>query len=303
MKTVFEKSKLFIYRNARPIELARWKYHFENGSKENVLKALSFYQNNDGGFAHALEADSFNPNSSPIQTWNACEIINELDINDNKNSIIQGILKYLASGKDFIQNKWLNTVPTNNDYPHASWWHCNNSTGAPSCNPTANLAGFIIKYAEKSSSLYRLGCSIAKESFDSLMSKDLLQDMHEVSCYIKLYEYIKEDIDTNLFDINKLEVRLQENVKSIITTDTDKWETSYICKPSQFFSSKNSIFYENNKEIADYECDFILKTHLEDGSYPVVWNWGNDYKEFEISKNWWKSYIVITNMLYLKGLL
>ena len=46
MKT-FEKARDFIYRNARPLDLARWQYHFENGSKEAVLKALSYYQNAD----------------------------------------------------------------------------------------------------------------------------------------------------------------------------------------------------------------------------------------------------------------
>ena len=54
----FELSTKWIYRNARPIDLARWKYHFENGSKANVLQSLSAYQNEDGGFGHALEADA-----------------------------------------------------------------------------------------------------------------------------------------------------------------------------------------------------------------------------------------------------
>ena len=52
----FEKARRFMYRSARPVELARWQYHFEQGSKENVLKALAAYQNEDGGFGHGLEA-------------------------------------------------------------------------------------------------------------------------------------------------------------------------------------------------------------------------------------------------------
>lgn len=53
----FERSKEFIYRNARPLDFFRWKYHFETGSKEDVIDALVAYQNADGGFAYALEAD------------------------------------------------------------------------------------------------------------------------------------------------------------------------------------------------------------------------------------------------------
>ena len=78
----FKKAKEFIYRNARPLDLARWQYHFENGSREPVLKALSYYQNEDGGFGHALEADAWNPNSSPIQTWCAIEILREINFSD-----------------------------------------------------------------------------------------------------------------------------------------------------------------------------------------------------------------------------
>ena len=42
MKTVFEKAREFMYRNARPLDLARFQYHFENGSKDAVVNALSY---------------------------------------------------------------------------------------------------------------------------------------------------------------------------------------------------------------------------------------------------------------------
>lgn len=44
----FESARSFVYRNARPLDLALWQYHFENHDKENVLKVLSFYQKDDG---------------------------------------------------------------------------------------------------------------------------------------------------------------------------------------------------------------------------------------------------------------
>lgn len=62
--TVFEKSQKFIYRNARPLELALWKYHFEKGNKSDVLNILSAYQNEDGGFAYGIEPDNWNVNST-----------------------------------------------------------------------------------------------------------------------------------------------------------------------------------------------------------------------------------------------
>jgi hypothetical protein len=99
--TTYERARAFIYRNARPLDIARWQYHFENGSKEAVLTALSAYQNGDGGFGHALEPDAWNPNSAPIQTWSATEILREIDFTDSAYPIIQGILRYLETTSDF----------------------------------------------------------------------------------------------------------------------------------------------------------------------------------------------------------
>ena len=39
----YQEIKSWVYRNARQIELSIWRYHFENGSKEDVLTSLSFY--------------------------------------------------------------------------------------------------------------------------------------------------------------------------------------------------------------------------------------------------------------------
>jgi hypothetical protein len=56
--TTYDRARAFIYRNARPLDIARFQYHFENGSKDAVLTALAAYQNEDGGFGHALGPDS-----------------------------------------------------------------------------------------------------------------------------------------------------------------------------------------------------------------------------------------------------
>lgn len=299
----YEKAREFIYRNARPLDLARWQYHFENGSKEAVMNALSCYQNDDGGFGHALEPDAWNPNSSPIQTWCATEILREMDITDKSHPLINGILNYLASGRDFEGNFWYNTVKSNNDYPHAPWWHTeSDSTCHNDYNPTACFAGFIIKFADKENDLYKLGCRIAKEAFDAYITRGLLNDMHTVLCYIRMMEYIEESNQTGIIDLSALKSKLIEQVKNSITRNIEEWETSYVCKPSQFFNSSNSLFYDDNKKIAKYECEYIHKTQQEDGSWNIPWGW-NDYpNEWAIAKNWWKGNGILVNMLYLKGM-
>ncbi|NCB28003.1 MAG: hypothetical protein EOM62_21505 [Bacteroidia bacterium] len=89
-----------------------------------MLTALSAYQNEDGGLGWALEADSWNPNTSPMQTYTATEILDETAFTDAQHPIIQGILSYLESGSSFNGSFWYKPLPSNNDHPHAPWWSC-----------------------------------------------------------------------------------------------------------------------------------------------------------------------------------
>ncbi len=297
----FEKARKFMYRSARPIELARWQYHFENGSRENVMKALAVFQNEDGGFGHGLEADSMNPNSSPITTWNACMILKEIDWQEKEHPIVQGILHYLESGKDFSveHQQWMNTIPSNNDYPHAIWWGFKDKSDYK-YNPTAMLAGFILKFAEKGSPLYDKGLRIAKEAVSWFMEKVPQVDRHETACFVTLYEYMQET-NIDFADRTALENALKTQVNANITRDTEKWQAEYVDKPSAFFIVPGSMFYEDNKEIAAFECEFIQKTQLDDGSFQVNWQWWNDYKEFEAAKMIWKGVITLENMRYIRA--
>jgi len=299
---LFEIVKRWMYRNARPLDLARWKYHFENGSKNDVLNALAAYQNPDGGFAYALEADNWNPNSSPIQTWYATEIIYELEIIDKENEIVSGILSYLDSRKDFKEGFWYAEVSTNNDYPHAPWWsYEENATEEWGYNPTICLVGFILYFADKQSKIYQLATEIAKKAIHTFLHNERVEDMHELLCFIRFYEYCEKAGITHIFDADKMMNCLKQKVKSAIGEDKSGWKDSYMCKPSRFMITPESIFYKDNKKLSDYEISFIIETMNLDGTWDITWNW-NDYpEEWALSKNWWKANQALTNLRYLKS--
>ena len=299
----FERAGKFIYRNARPLDFARWQYHFENGSRDAVLKALAAYQNEDGGFGHALEADCFNPGSSPLQTWVATEILREVRLTDRSNVIVKNILRYLESGADFdaSKNQWLNTIPSNNDYPGAVWWKYDPEKGSSfAYNPTACLAGFLVKYAEAGSSLHQKGCEIARQAAEWFLAEEPFEEMHVTGCFIRLYGYCAE-AGVRLFDMGELLKKLKEQVNVNICRDTEKWKTDYCAFPSQFIASKNSPFYPGNEETVAAECRHIKESQLPDGSFTVPWKWYTEDKEYELAANWWKSDIIIKKMLYLKA--
>ena len=297
----YTAAKKFILKNSRPLDIARWNYLFEDGSKEDVIKVLKTYQNDDGGFANALEPDCWNINSTPLQTWVATQIIKEINLEDKTHPIIKGILDYLSSKDEFDGHRWhgLNTVVTNDDYPHAPWWSYKQKQEL-TYNPTASIIGFILKYAEKDTAIYRSACELSKEAYNYFKKNFPLESMHESACFVELYHYMEECSIFNLFDMEEFKKLLQKQIKQVITYDTKIWSTDYICKPSLFINSKSSDFYLENKDICDFEYEFILKTQNEDGSWGVTWDW-NDYPEqWAISKNWWQSDIIIKNIKYIR---
>ncbi|MBP3567940.1 MAG: hypothetical protein J6K04_02130 [Lachnospiraceae bacterium] len=300
---LYKKSREFIYRNARPLALAMWKYHFENGSKEAVLEALSFYQNEDGGFGHAIEADFWNPNSTPIGTWRATVYLASIGGIEKSHPMVQGILNYLDSGDGFDEKsgQWLFTVPSNNNYPHAIWWENDGKEQAFSPNPTAALAGFILAYADKDSSVYQKGCEAAVHCYQHMIEKFPITDMNSVPCYISLYQYCIQGGVTELFDMEKFKDCLLAMVNGAICHETDKWGKEYVALPSNFIDGPNSLFYAGNEELVKAECAQIKEQQLEDGSFTVPWQWWTEYKEFEVAKVWWKAEMIMEKLLCLRN--
>lgn len=293
---MFEKARRFVYQNARPLDLARWQFHFENGSREAVLTALAAYQNPDGGFGCALEPDNWNPDSNPIATWTATRLLREIKFTDGAHPIMVGILKYLASGKDFLDGKWCNTVPGSNAHPHAIWWACDSAEGLPCDNPSASLFGFALRFGERESSLYEAACRYAENLIRNFPED---AEMHTLNNYIDFLAYCEE---TALFDLSDFRRRLYDLIRAQVCPEPEKWYTEYVSKPSFFFDRTPRLFEIIPGELCRQDARLIKQHQNPDGSWPITWKWWTDYPEFEVSANWWRSAMIITNLLYLKFL-
>ncbi|MCM1307971.1 MAG: hypothetical protein NC223_05165 [Butyrivibrio sp.] len=300
MSKTYELSRKFIYRNARPLDLARFRYHFEGGSAESVLDALAAYQNEDGGFANGLEPDNWSPYSSPIQVWRATEILREIAWRDAGHPLVSGILDYLESGADVGKHGlWRNTTAPTDNYPHAVWWSYDEN-GDTGYNPTAALAGFILKYADRESALYRKGLELAHRAFDWLAANAPLDERHVLCCFIRLYEYLDGSSAAAEFDMSLFKKMLTEQICGAICGDVSKWGREYVAVPSTFIETKNSLGYEENKELVKKECELVLLTQEADGGRAVPFCWCTDYKEQEIAYNRWRSDIVIQSERFLR---
>jgi hypothetical protein len=289
-----------MYRNARPVDLARWKYHFENGPAADVVEALCAYQNEDGGIGHAMEADSWNPNSTPLQCSTAVSVLTEIGCRDRDNPLVSGILRYLDSEADFVDGRWLNTVASNNDFPRAPWWSFDSSgSSRDEYNPTAILVGFVLEFAEKESGLYRKGLSIAQELAEQLRSAPTTDD-HQLMCVVELLQAMGRTQLQDQFCLPPLFEIVRNQISELCRRNEGKWD-GYCFRPSWFIKSPDNPFFEGNETILNEEFDYLLANRNPDGVWNIPWTWEDYDKEFAISENWWKAEGVIKNTLVLRA--
>ena len=299
-----EEIKKWVYRNARPLELAIWQYEFENGSKEAVLSSLSNYQNDDGGFGNSLEPDLWNPNSSPYTTFYAIEIIKKLNFTDTKHPIMQGIFRFIESRLHSNENGWLFSIPSNDQYPHAPWWTYNkNANEYESIGVTAGICCFILTFASKESKIYGDALSITDKLIAWLSMTGNKGDMG-VGGYCELIETLPQLGLSNRYDMDSIINTVKKLVDQAMEHDVAKW-AFYGKTPASFIKSPDSFLYKENEELMQIELDYIIEKRQENGVWNITWSWFDHNeiyaKEFAISENWWKSVIAIDKLKLLRN--
>jgi len=305
----YQKARTFVYRNARPLDIARWQYHFEGGSREAVLVALAAYQNEDGGFGHALEPDLWSPDSSPFVTSSAIGELREIGFRDTRHPIVQGILRYLDSGSYRCETGWFLKLPSNNDHPHAPWWTYEKmdaearDAGVYESNPTATviLAGFALRTAARDSALFAFALQAAMKAIETLPPA-VEVERHLLGSYCRLLEDATAATLHDTLPLAAFSDALKAAVANAIEPDTSKWYVEYVATPVWYFNSRESPYYLDNKELAEYECKAIAETQLPDGAWPTPWGWTDYPEQWAVAKNWWRSHLAVSNMLYLQGM-
>lgn len=299
----FSQIRTWVYRNAREIDLNVWKFHFENGKKEDVVSALSHYQNEDGGFGNALEPDNWNPASTPYVTLYALGLLQRIGMTDTSHPIYKGIFEYLSSEKDLTDYGWRFNVPENNNYPRAPWWnYSEDANKTESIGPTCGLCAFILQNMDKTSSVYKKAETLAKQALDNLLTAKNFGDMG-IGGYIGLIDALPT-LNIGDYDMPALYSKINELVNASIERDVNKWQY-YGVLPSTYIHSPQSPFYPANKEIVDQEINYLLETLPENGVWNISWTWFDNMesygKEFIISENWWKSITAIEKLCFLKN--
>ncbi|MGG0720216.1 hypothetical protein ABE096_21935 [Robertmurraya massiliosenegalensis] len=303
-KETFEKSGAWIKRNARPLEAARWEYHFEGGSKESVIKSLSAFQNDDGGFGHGIEPDFWSPHSSPMATWAAGQILMEIDA-DKDGVIVKSMIDYLVNTNQRETGMWFATLPETNSFPHAPWWHWTEGVQENwMFNPGAELAGFLIHWSSEKSEASQIGWSAIEKAINRLMNADKM-DKHEINNYQKLLKVLNshEAMFTRKHPFSLVEVsnKISALVNQCVEKNVSEWATGYKPLPLDFIHSAEDPLCGEFGDLMGNNLNFYIETLSEEGTWDVSWEWGSYPEEFAIARRHWKGILTVDRYKKLKA--
>lgn len=292
-KENFSKAKEYIKKNARGLEATIYKYHFEQGSKENILQQLITYQNKDGGFGHGIEPDFTLSSSSPMATTIAFQILSQLKV-DSKHEIVQQGIKYFLNTYVKVKQGWISIPKEVNDNPHAPWWHFNEEFGETGFNPvwgnpTAEIIGYLNEYSELVEKEFIE--DLTDRAVNKLLSYPDQIEMHEALCFYRLSQRVPDSIKEMIIE------KINKSLPNVIGRTPKEWE-NYSATPLTFIDSPNSSFLKVvDQDLLEMNLDYVIQQQQDDGSWTPNWNWGGHYEESWLkAKEQWKG-ILTLNML------
>ena len=252
---ILELAETFIRNNARLLERQLFSFLFRGGARQNVITALSAYQNEDGGFGNALEPDKRTPSSQPIDQEFALRILDDVGFDF---AIAERVCDFLTSimtdegGVPFV-------LPSVRDAPRAEWWNTEDNPPA-SINPTASIAGLLHKHNVHHE-------WVEKATDYSFRKIEELQNGsdHDLLCAALFLEHVPDQQRAK-----KLFQRIGEQIKA--HTDFDPYSPGYTFRPLTWAPAPDSLcrsLFEDGQ--IDTHLKALASYQQSDGGWQISW--------------------------------
>jgi len=285
---VLEKARAFIYQNARLLDRQRFAYWFEGGSKENVLQALAAYQNQDGGFGHALEPDMRCPQSQPVPTEHALIMVDELEAYDTE--LLDGIIRYLK-GITLPEGGFPLAFRSLLAYPHAPWWIIERDDVANS-NPTGHILGLLMKHPRWAEWEQEEWIQRSIRFIWEAMEKPEPGEYHEGVQWVSFLEHAPVTPQTSLAK-EKLNAWLAKD--GVIERNPNA--EGYVQKVMDWVTAPDSYAasFVTEAEL-DEHLDALIQQQSEDGGWPISFPAASPLGELE-----WRGALTVDRLRTLRA--
>jgi hypothetical protein len=287
-KNQFEQAKTFLKSKARKLERALFEFEFENGNKENVLKQLKPYQNEDGGFGKGLEPDFRCKESSALATAIGLHYLSRVGV-DETEEMVKKAVNYLLNTFNKEKMRWQIVPKEVETAPRASWW--NYSENWEWGNPSAEIIGLLHHYKGLVPAEFLDDVTKYAVNYVNNLNK---YEHHELLCFLNLSEKLPDK------EYNLISNKLREMVKACVTDDPEKWD-SYCLLPIQVVNSPSSEYYDLFADIIPINLNYLVTKQTKDGYWEPTWSWGQFEEEWETAKEEWRGWLTLEYLRILRS--
>jgi hypothetical protein len=255
------------------VDRARFAFHFEHGPPSAVVQALAAFQNEDGGFGHALEPDLRTPASSAIATATGLAILREVG-RAAAQPLLADIVRYLLDTYDHQRQVWPIVPPAVENAPHAPWWayaESETTFDAFRINPRAALLGHLYHLVAGQEAVAGLLVAAGESLWrhvDGVSAQEL--GMHDLLALLELAaaDNVPETLRQPLVD------KLRRAAGQAVETDPAGW-AEYTLRPLQVAPTPDSLLAPAvDRAAVDANLDYLIDGQTDDGSWDLAWSWG-----------------------------
>lgn len=298
----FRQARHFLKTEARQLDRALFEHRFEEAPAEHVTTELARYQNDDGGFGHALEPDVRTPSSSALATGIALSILKELECPPD-HPMVTNVIRFLRETFDEQARVWRAVPRDANDYPHAPWWHDDGGSLARTFDdflviPRAQLVGMLHHYS-------------------TLVSADWLEALTEDT--VTAIETLEDDAfggggDTLRYALelaeakglpqrfkSRLTPRLRALTEHVVCRAPQEW-TGYCAAPLKIAPSPDAATADVLEESLQTHLDYVIDHQTPEGTWEPTWTWGDFYPDvWEVAKHEWRGHLTLETLTSLQA--
>lgn len=294
-KEAFEAARQFIEMEARPLERARFHHTFDGGPAERVFSTLQRYQNDDGGFGHALDPDWRAQESSALCTSIAFQVLRSTPASSAKDLASAGMAYFLAT-LDHEEAHWRIIPRSAQDCAHAPWWDQagrEDAFDAFSLNPTAEILGYLYAYQEQVPG--NVLSLVTDRVIDHLSGREAIS-MHELLCCLRLLQTKPLPPALKAWLLQPL----TPLVDATVTSDPAQWE-EYSLRPVQVVDHPASPFMPGREALVATNLAYEVSSQNEEGSWTPTWTWGGAFPDdWPLAAREWAGVLTLRKLLLLK---
>jgi hypothetical protein len=278
----------------RPLDRALYRFHFEAGSREDVLEALRAFRNPDGGFGRALEPDFRLPDSSVMATTTAFHVLREVGA-PARSELVRGGVAYLVERYEPERPGWRDVPPAVNDHPHAPWW--DRPDGGPAGPegdwgmPDADVVAVFHAYPE-------LVASALLEEVTELALARLAAAPAPVSRYAafafqRLAAQAPPDVREPILG------RLRKDARSIL--DLEHFDACEF-QPWWLAPEPGAPLVDRLEPELGRSLEREIERQSEDGHWEPRWSWGDRYPDaWETARREWRGEQTLATLRALRA--